>query len=91
MKPVFKNVLAAVLGYVVMFVVAFVLFSLSWMVLGADSSFAPGGWQVSGAWIGVSVVLGLIVSIAGGAASRSWPRTAGASRSWSVWSPCSAF
>ena len=63
---VLRNILAAVSGYVVMFAVAFVLFSLTWMVLGADGSFVPGGWEVTGAWIGTSIVLGVIVSIAGG-------------------------
>ena len=65
-SPALRNILAAVLGYVVMFAVAFVLFSLMWMVLGADGSFEPGGWEVSGAWIGASIVLGAIVSMAGG-------------------------
>ena len=65
-SPVLKNILAAVLGYVVIFAVAFVLFSLRWMVLGADGSFEPGGWEVSGAWIGSNIVLGTIVSVAGG-------------------------
>ncbi len=63
---VLRNILAAVLGYVVMFAVAFVLFSLTWMVLGADGSFEPGAWEVTGAWIGTSIVLGVIVSMAGG-------------------------
>ena len=65
-SPVLKNIVAAVLGYVVMFAVAFVLFSLMWMVLGADGSFEPGSWVVSGAWIGSNLVLGALVSIAGG-------------------------
>ena len=63
---VLKNSLAAVLGYAVMFAAAFVLFSLLWMVLGADGSFAPGVWDVSGAWIGGNIVLGIVVSMAGG-------------------------
>lgn len=42
-SPVLKNILAAVLGYLVMFAVAFPLFSLMWVVLGADGSFEPGG------------------------------------------------
>jgi len=65
-SPLLKNVLAAVLGYVAMFAVSFPLFSLMWMVLGADDAFQPGSWQVSGAWIASSIVLGLIVSTAGG-------------------------
>ena len=65
-SPLLKNVLAAALGYVVMFVVSFPLFSLMWMVLGADGSFQPGSWEVSGAWIASSIVLGMIVATAGG-------------------------
>lgn len=65
-SPIVRNSLAAVAGYVVMFAVAFVLYSGMWAVLGADGSFAPGSWQVSGAWISASIVLGLIVSVAGG-------------------------
>ena len=66
MNPVLKNILAAVLGYVVMFAVSFPLFSLMWLALGADGSFQPGSWQVSSAWIASSIVLGGIVSTAGG-------------------------
>ena len=65
-SPVLKNVLAAVLGYVVMFAVSFPLFALMWMVLGASGSFEQGSWDVSGSWIGSSIVLGAIVSITGG-------------------------
>ena len=61
-----KNGLAALGGYVVMFAVAFVLFSLMWVVLGAEGSFRPGSWQISNAWIASSLVLGLLVSISGG-------------------------
>ena len=66
MKSVGRNILAAVLGYVVMFAVSFPLFSLMWLVLGADGSFQPGSWQVSGAWAAWSIALGGIVSTAGG-------------------------
>ena len=66
MKSVPKNILAAVLGYVVMFAVSFPLFWLMWVVLGADGSFQPGSWQVSGAWVALSILLGGIVSTAGG-------------------------
>ena len=66
MNPLLRNIIAAVLGYVVMFAVAFGLFSLMWAVLGADGSFAPGSWEVSGAWIASSIALGVMVSVAGG-------------------------
>ena len=65
-SPVLKSILAAVLGYVVMFAVAFVLFSMQWIVLGADGLFEPGVWDVSATSIGTSIVFGLIVAMAGG-------------------------
>ena len=65
-KTLVRNVLAAIGGYVAMFAVAFALFSVTWAVLGADGSFQAGTWEVSTAWIVVSFVLGLIVSMAGG-------------------------
>ena len=65
-SPLVKNILAAVLGYVVMFVVSFPLFTLMWTLLGADGSFLPGSWQVSSAWAASSIVLGMTVAIAGG-------------------------
>lgn len=66
MKPTLKNITAAVLAYVVMFALAFVLFSLMWTVLGADGAFAPGTWDVSVGWIVGSLVLGVIVAVSGG-------------------------
>jgi hypothetical protein len=55
-----------VLGYVVMAVVVMMSFTLAWMALGADGSFAPGTYEVSAAWIGMSIVVGLIAAILGG-------------------------
>lgn len=61
-----RNLVAAVVGYVVLFALAFVLSFLMWTVLGAAGAFVPGQWQISGAWIAGSLVIGLIVSILSG-------------------------
>ncbi len=53
-------------GYVTMFVGVFILFSLAWMVLGADGAFHAGSWDVSAAWIGLSIVIGFLAAVAGG-------------------------
>jgi len=66
MRSLLRNIGAAVAGYLVLFAVAFVLFSLTWLALGADRLFEAGRWDVSGAWIAVSIVLGLIANMAGG-------------------------
>ncbi len=61
-----RVLLGALAGYVVMAFVLFVLFTLAYLILGADGSFAEGSWDVSGAWIVVSIVGGLAAAFAGG-------------------------
>jgi hypothetical protein len=65
-NPLVRNSLAAIAGYLVMFAVAFALFSLSWATLGADGSFRQGTWEVSTTWIVVNFALGFLVSLSGG-------------------------
>jgi hypothetical protein len=55
-----------VVGYVAMAVVIMISFTLAWLALGADGSFAPGTYEVSGAWIAMSIVVGLLAAILGG-------------------------
>ena len=65
-SPMLKNILAAIVGYVVMFAAVFITFSIMWLILGPGGSFEPGSWAVSTAWVGASIVLGLLAGIAGG-------------------------
>lgn len=53
-------------GYATMFVGVFVLFSLAWMAMGAEGAFQTGSWDVSAAWIGLSIVIGFLAAVAGG-------------------------
>ncbi len=64
-----QDIGAAVLGYIVMFIVAFVLFLGTWSLLGAEGSFKPGEWDVSTSWIVASIALGFVVSMSGGFAT----------------------
>lgn len=66
MPPLFKNILAAIVGYLVMAVALFMLFSLLWLVLGPTAAFQPGSWDVSGGWAVGSMVLGLVAAYIGG-------------------------
>ncbi len=69
-----------VLGYVVM--VAFVLatFSLMYMILGAKGTFQPGSWAPSAIWAIMSVLLGLVGAILGGAACAAVARQKNAAK-----------
>lgn len=57
---------SVITGYVIMVVGVFALFSLAWILLGAESSFVPASWDVSGAWLAMSVAVGYLAAVAGG-------------------------
>lgn len=63
---VWRNIGAAVLGYIVMFATLFVAFSLVWLVLGPEGSFRQGTWGVTSTWVLAAIVLGLLAAIVGG-------------------------
>ncbi|MDE2848049.1 MAG: hypothetical protein OXO51_15180 [Gemmatimonadota bacterium] len=55
-----RNILAAIVGYVVMAAVLFVLFSLLWVAVGPSGAFQPGSWEVPTGWSLGSLVLGFV-------------------------------
>ena len=61
-----KIIGSIVVGYITLFVLVFVLFSIAWMLLGADGALQPGVWNVSFAWVASSIVVGLVAAVAGG-------------------------
>ena len=61
-----RNVGGAVLGWVVMAGAVFLLFAGLLMVVGVDGAFQPGSWEVSGGWLFVSIVVGLLAGVSGG-------------------------
>ena len=61
-----RNVGAVILGYVVMFAVAFVAFSIAFLIVGTNGAFEEGSYDVTILWLIVSFALGLIVAVAGG-------------------------
>lgn len=61
-----KSVGGVIVGYIVMFILVFVLFSLAYLALGANGAFKPGTYDVSTLWLAISVVVGLVAAIVGG-------------------------
>jgi len=61
-----RKIAAVVLGYLVMFVIVFVTFSATYLVMGADRSFKPGTYDVTTTWVLVSLVLSFLAALAGG-------------------------
>ncbi len=61
-----RNILAAIVGYIVMAAVLFALFSLLWLTVGPSRAFEPGSWEVPVGWALVQLVLGLLGAYIGG-------------------------
>jgi hypothetical protein len=61
-----RTILAVVAGYIVMALLVFVTFSAAFLMMGSDRAFQPGTYGVSGLWLIVSFVLGLVAAIVGG-------------------------
>ena len=61
-----RNVGAVLLGYVVMFAVAFITFSAAFLIVGTNGAFEEGSYDVTILWLIISFLLGLIVAVAGG-------------------------
>lgn len=66
-----RNVLAVVIGYVVIALVIFATFSAAYLAMGTDAALKPGSYDVTVTWIVVSFVLGFIASMAGGYVAAS--------------------
>ena len=62
-----RTIGSIVAGYLAMAALIFLLFSAAWLVLGVEGSFLPDSWTPATIWISVSIVVGLVASMAGGA------------------------
>lgn len=73
-----RTVLSVIVGYLVMVVLVFALYSAALRVLGPEGSYRPGSWEPSAGWIALSFVAGLVAAYAGGAACLRLARQTGA-------------
>ncbi|MFL6208374.1 MAG: hypothetical protein ACJ74W_05960 [Pyrinomonadaceae bacterium] len=61
-----RSILAVIVGYVVMFLFIFVLFTGLYLLLGANASFKPGSYRPSILWLALSTPLAFGAAIIGG-------------------------
>ena len=61
-----RAVLAVVISYVVMFVLAFIAFGGVFLALGPRVIFKPGIYEASLPWIGIAFVIQFVIAIIGG-------------------------
>lgn len=61
-----RTIAGVLVGYVVMALVVFAVFSLAYMAMGADRAFQPGSYAPSTVWVAVSLVVGFLAAFVGG-------------------------
>lgn len=61
-----RSVLAVIVGYVVMFVLVFVVFTCAFLLMGTDWSFKPNSFEASNAWNIMALVADLVIAVIGG-------------------------
>ena len=61
-----RGTIAVVVGYVVMAITVFAIFSLMFGAIGQDRAFAPGSYTVTWFWLLPAFVVSAIAAIAGG-------------------------
>jgi hypothetical protein len=61
-----RTIAGVVVGYIVMALVVFAVFSVAYLGMGADRAFQPGSYAPSGLWIVVSLIVGFGAAAAGG-------------------------
>ncbi|MYI84851.1 MAG: hypothetical protein F4058_05875 [Rhodothermaceae bacterium] len=66
MRNFWMNLLAVVVGYLVMAIGIGVVFSAAYMVMGAEGAYQPDSWDVSSAWVIMSIIVGVCVALVAG-------------------------
>jgi magnesium-transporting ATPase (P-type) len=61
-----RTISGVILGYIVMALLVFVLFSIAYVAMGPEGAFKPGFYDVTMLWLVVSIVLSIIAALAGG-------------------------
>ena len=64
-----QAVLAVVISYVVMFVLAFIGFACAYLIVGPEVAFRPGIYAET-TWIGIAFVINIVDALIGGSGCR---------------------
>src|SRR6266576_4358985 len=61
-----RMIVGVIVGYLAIFILISVAFTVGFVVLGASHAFKPGSFEASNLWIATGLVINLIVAIIGG-------------------------
>ena len=71
-----RNILVAILGYVVVVIVVMVGIGIAWMFLGGEGAFRGDSYIPSGPWIALNLAFGFVAALAGGWTARKVGKSA---------------
>lgn len=61
-----RNIGGVIVGYLVMFAFILITFTVLYLLLGAEGSFQPNSYEISGVWMVLSIILGIVAAVLGG-------------------------
>jgi hypothetical protein len=73
-----KSILGVIIGYIVMAIFGFAIFTCAYLGLGVDRVFEPESYDVSMIWIVLMIVIALIGGIVGGLVCAAISKSKGA-------------
>ena len=79
-----KTIVGVMVGYLAMVVVIMIVFTAAYKVMGAEVVFKPGVFEVSAAWITLSLVVSVFAALTGGYLSVFIAKNQAASRALAV-------
>ena len=79
-----KSILGVIVGYIVMMIVAFAIFTCAYLGLGVDRVFEPDSYAVTTLWMVILVAVGLIGGILGGLTCAAISKSKGACTAFAV-------
>jgi len=79
-----KSILGVIVGYIVMAIFAFGIFTCAYLGLGVDRVFEPDSYAISTAWIVLMIAVGLVGGILGGLTCAAISKSKGACTAFAV-------
>jgi hypothetical protein len=79
-----KSILGVVVGYIVMAIFSFAIFTCAYLALGAERVFEPESYDVSTIWMALMVAIGLVGGIIGGWVCAAISKSKGACTAFAV-------
>lgn len=79
-----KNIVGVIVGYIVMAIFGFAVFTCAYLGLGVEGVFEPNSYAISTVWIVIMIAVGLVGGILGGLTCAAISKSKGACMAFAV-------